>query len=120
MNTGNTLRNSAPGWMSETETRVGILPLIQITIQGYLTLKKSIGVRQVFLPEGSSLRDSLVFLQKDLGEYFGVKVYNEIEGLSDFVRVLLNGLPSRHLPDGLSTILKDGDQVAIFPPLAGG
>ena len=34
--------------------------------------------------------------------------------------ILVNGRHTSHLPDGLDTVLMDGDQVAIFPPVAGG
>jgi molybdopterin converting factor small subunit len=37
----------------------------------------------------------------------------------EHIVVMLNGMHYRHLPDGLSTPLKDGDQVATFPPLVG-
>jgi len=94
--------------------------LIEITIQGYLTFKELIGKRQVSLPEESSLRDSLAFLRQELAMRFEEAAYDEFGELNEHTVVLLNGMHCRHLANGLSTILKDGDQVAIFPPLAGG
>jgi molybdopterin converting factor small subunit len=34
--------------------------------------------------------------------------------------ILINGNHYTHLPDGLDTRLKDGDEVSIFPAMAGG
>jgi molybdopterin converting factor small subunit len=94
--------------------------LITITVQGYLTYKEPVGKRLVSLPVGSSLHDSLAFLRLDIGEPFSAQANNRSGELSEHIAVLLNGMHYRHLPDGLSTLLKDGDKIAIFPPLAGG
>jgi MoaD family protein len=94
--------------------------LITITVQGYLTFKDLIGKRQVSLPAGSSLGEALASLREDVGVPPGEAAYNDAGELREHIIVLLNGVHCRHLPDGFSTILKDGDQVAIFPPLAGG
>jgi len=94
--------------------------LIELTVQGYLTFKKLIGKHQVFLPAGSSLRDSLALLQRDLGWRFEDETFYDAGKLCGRIVVLLNGMHYRHLPESLNTILKDGDQIAIFPPLAGG
>jgi molybdopterin converting factor small subunit len=94
--------------------------LIKLTVQGYLTFKKLIGKQQASLPAGSSLRDSLTLMQRDLGWRFEDETFYDAGRLSGRIVVLLNGMHYRHLPEGLDTILKDGDQVAIFPPLVGG
>lgn len=120
MSIGNMPFNSAPGWESETQTRMGTTPLIKIAVQGYLTFKEPVGKRQVSLPAGSSLRDLLTGLGQDLDRLFDEQTSNETGELNGRIVVLLNGMHSRHLPEGLNTFLKDGDQVAIFPPLAGG
>jgi molybdopterin synthase sulfur carrier subunit len=94
--------------------------LINIAIQGYLTFKEPVGKRQLTLSKGSSLRDALACLQDDLSGLFEEKETNQAGELGSLIAVLLNGMHYRHLPEGLNTLLKDGDQVSIFPPVAGG
>lgn len=91
-----------------------------ITVQGYLTYKELVSKRQVILPVASTLRDLLTSLQDELGERLKVSSYTEREGLAEHLVVLLNGRHSSHLPDGVNTVLEEGDEVAIFPPIAGG
>ena len=131
MNTGSMPLSSAPGWeserycvnlsvSSETHPQNGTPALITIMVQGYLTFKALVGKRQVSLPVGSSLGDLLAFLRVDLGGPFEAATYDDAGQLREYIVVTLNGVHCRHLPDGINTLLKDGDQVAIFPPLAGG
>jgi molybdopterin converting factor small subunit len=94
---------------------------MKVKIKGYLTYKASIG--EQFLDLGDkdkiTLRELLVRLsdKHKLEDSF----YRAEAGIIDARTIILvNGRHALHLPDRLDTLLKDGDEIAIFPPLAGG
>jgi sulfur-carrier protein len=93
-----------------------------IQVKGYLTFRKLIPERFMELPEqGATLRSLLAALVEEIGEPFLAGVFDERRGgLQRSVVVLINGHHFTHLPTGLETPLQDGDQVDIFPPIAGG
>lgn len=89
---------------------------MRIWVKGYLGLQAVPGGEPFveFATERLTVRDLLA----QLG-------YGGDEGLAapatdGRFRILVNGRHTSHLPDGLDTFLTDGDQVAIFPPVAGG
>ena len=45
---------------------------------------------------------------------------NETGTIGQSVAIMLNGVHYNHLPDKLDTVLKDQDEIAVFPPAAGG
>ena len=94
---------------------------MKIKIKGYLTFRDTIG--EQFLEfvdmDRITVRDLLVKLS--LVCNLGDSVYHATTRIVDpGVAVLVNGRHYSHLPDNLDTTLKDGDEVAIFPPMAGG
>jgi sulfur-carrier protein len=92
-----------------------------IQVKGYLTFRKLIPERGMEFPEqGTSLRSLLAALGEEIGAPFQAEVFDERGGLQQSVAVVINGHHYTHLPAGLETPLQDGDQVAIFPPIAGG
>lgn len=93
---------------------------MQVTVQGYLTLKELVGKRQISLPAASTLQELLASLRNDLDEYFKQQADGGLQQLTEHLVVLLNGRHASHLPEGMDTVLQEGDEVAVFPPIAGG
>jgi molybdopterin converting factor small subunit len=69
---------------------------------------------------GRSVQSILEELALQGGEEFGARIFDAREGLRPGVAVLVNGRPVAQGPGALTLLLHDGDEVAIFPPLAGG
>jgi MoaD family protein len=96
---------------------------MRITVRTYLTLKNIVGDHPL-LETGAE-----IFTIKDLLKKLSAMAVKksthpdldpetETGGLS--VQVLVNGRDLRQLPKGMDTELKEGDNVSIFPQMAGG
>ncbi|MGD8751519.1 MAG: MoaD/ThiS family protein [Anaerolineales bacterium] len=94
-----------------------------ITVKGYLTFKQLIGEQSIEVLKGEELTlwDLLEKLSKLLGEDFRDQIISPQENeVRRHVAILINGRHYTHLPDKSMTQLEEGDEVAIFPPIAGG
>jgi MoaD family protein len=94
-----------------------------VTVRGYLTLRPIIGEKFEVAITASSL--SLGELVEQLSNHFGNELNRWLfepgtRKINKSSAILLNGSHHTHLPDGLATQLQEGDEVALFPPLAGG
>lgn len=93
-----------------------------ITLHTILGIKQAIGHRslQIDFPEGSSVADFLAYMRKRWGERLYPHLFSpEDDSLNPHVRVLVNGQTIQYL-QGMSTPLKEGDEVLILPPASGG
>lgn len=91
-----------------------------VHVQGYLTFRAPIGKRQVELEPGASLRGLLEELAQEGGQALAVALFGPDGGLLSGVSVLVNGRHYKQAEMGLDAPLQAGDEVAIFPPVAGG
>jgi MoaD family protein len=94
-----------------------------IKVKGYLTYRDVIGQREIEKPDDTptTLLDLLSTLSAELDYEHGRMLFNQAEGtVGQSVAVMLNGRHYTHLPDKLQTILQDQDEIAVFPPGAGG
>jgi len=65
-----------------------------------------------------TIYEALNILSNFYGEKFREEVF-EAETPAEKLTILVNGLNIKTL-NGVKTVLKDGDEVSIFPPVVGG
>jgi release factor glutamine methyltransferase len=94
---------------------------LKIEIRLFATLRELAGQRVLIeeLPEGSDVLGALRKLCGQFGAEFRKQVFDEHGQPNESLRILVNGQNIASL-QGTGTGLKDGDVVAIFPPVAGG
>ena len=68
-----------------------------------------------------TLRELLDMLCKEFGDDLKSQVFDpKTNKVSNMLKVLVNGRHYTTLPSKLETCLQDGDEIAMFPPVAGG
>jgi len=85
------------------------------------TLRPVVGEhKEIEVPVGRR-STALEVLDQLIAAYPGLeqKVFAQGGGLRGGVNIFVNGRSVRFL-DGLTTLLEEGDEVALFPPLGGG
>ncbi len=71
--------------------------------------------------ENTTVKGVLSELAERFGREFSDQVFDPETGdVRTINQILVNGRHYRYLQDRLDTPLKDGDELAIFPPVAGG
>jgi molybdopterin synthase sulfur carrier subunit len=96
---------------------------MKITVKSFLTLRPVMGNQAKFEMEvgETPIREMLDQLCGRFGEGLAAQVIDrDTKEVCHLLRVLVNGGHYKTLADRLHTHLKDGDEVALFPPVAGG
>ena len=96
---------------------------MRITIRPFLTLRPAMRnlTRIEWEVDNLTLRQMLDRLCDEFGDDLKDQVFDpKTQDISDMLKVLVNGHHYTTLPDRLETRLQDNDEVALFPPVAGG
>ena len=96
--------------------------MIKVKVHSILTLQEVIGRREVELdlPQGTALKELLSHMVGVWGERLSERIFKAgTEELLPRIRVMVNGRDMQFLR-GLETVLQDGDEVYLFPPVSGG
>ena len=96
---------------------------MKIKIKSFLTLKKMMGGQGSLKMEveAITLRELLEELSRRFGQGFRDMVLDpESMSRTGHFQILINGRNYRHFAGQIDTELKDGDEISIFPLIAGG
>jgi MoaD family protein len=97
---------------------------LKVSVRFFTSLREITGKREEMLEfsdeEKVTVDKVLQTLSREYGRSFVDYVYDtETEEVKGFLQFLINGKSSTSL-NGLQTQLKDGDALAILPPVGGG
>ena len=94
---------------------------MNVKIKFFTSLREITGNKMVNLQLKNkiSVEQLLFLLLEKYGQEFRDYVYNQEGKVQDFLSFLINGKNINNL-QGFNTILKEGDIIAILPPVGGG
>jgi len=92
-----------------------------VTVKFFTTLREIVGKKEekIELSSAANLDALLHLLSEKHGQEFNNYIYDELGNVRSYLQFLVNGKSAATL-QGLKTKLKEGDQVAILPPVGGG
>jgi len=96
--------------------------MIKVKVHSILGIKRVIGQREVeiMLPEGSRLSDLIDRMAETWGEKLSTLLFEPgCKKLYPHIRLVVNGRDIAFL-NQMETVLQDGDEVLLFPPVSGG
>ena len=97
--------------------------MVKIIVKGYFSLQKAMGDQSRIEVEKTSATIKAVLdeLSHRFGKEFIETICDSDTGQpASHIMLLVNGRSYLTLPGKLDTELKDGDEIALFPPIAGG
>jgi molybdopterin synthase sulfur carrier subunit len=96
---------------------------MRVSVRFFTSLREMIGKREETLEFSDGERVTVGAVLKRLAELYGkgfVEYVYDVNGeVKGFLQFLINGRSASTL-NGLETMLKDGDVLAIIPPVGGG
>ncbi len=93
---------------------------MSITVKFFFNFREAAGRKQTTVESAENVRELLDKLADEFSENLAGQLYQPGgKKLRETVNILLNG-NGVNISKGLGTPLKNGDTVAIFPPVSGG
>ena len=95
---------------------------INVKVQTILYLSKIVGAREIDIsvPDGCTLQGILENMVDTYGDELASHLFQpKSTTLLPYLRLMVNGRDIAFL-DGMNTLLKDGDEILILPPVSGG
>mgnify|MGYP001082690844 CR=1 FL=1 len=94
---------------------------MKITVKFFTSLREITGKKEDEIQSSSviTVEELLAHLSKKYGREFTEYLYDEKGNVQKYIQILINGRGINVL-QGFETKLKEGDTVAIFPPVGGG
>jgi MoaD family protein len=94
---------------------------MRVTVKFFTALREIVGKREEELEfsRGTTVKELLKHLSESYGQPFKEYIYSEKGRAKSHLQFLINGKSIATLK-GFETKLKDGDKIAIIPPIGGG
>lgn len=94
---------------------------VKVTVRFFTTLREITGRKeeQIEFPKTATIDSLLKQLSGKHGKEFDDYMFDELGDVRGHIQILING-QSINTTRGFKTRLKDGDQIAILPPVGGG
>jgi len=94
---------------------------MKIKVKFFTSLREITGKKEIEIRSSSDItvEELLAHLSKKYGREFIEYIYDEKGNVQKYIQILINGR-GIDVMQGFETKLKEGDTVAIFPPVGGG